>query len=287
MRQARSGPYSFSARPVRVLGLVALAATLVACVPGESAQPPISPVTQGSVVSQVVGERGEQGLSGPAGEQGEDGQRGLQGIQGPQGIPGPTGRPGPAGPAGERGAPGVSTPGRVVAFQHRPVLGCFPVDGVGGEGENCDFTNAIEVPWKMRTFENDGESVSFPGAELFIPLELTAGSWSISGTVLVPFWESAVPDCYLVDALSEAVETPGSRFWETVIGVFGFTEGVGRAQGLVTLDTDTTIYLGCALYPDGPPDLEVVGQVAWKAVWLDFTALEVSSIAYQDSLDSR
>lgn len=293
MREARSGRHSFLARRAKGLSIVTMAATLVACVPGIDAQPSATPVTQGSVVSPVVGEQGEQGPSGLVGDQGEDGQMGLrgpQGIQGLQGLPGPAGRPGPAGPAGERGAPGVSASNRVVAFQHRPVFECHQVEGVGGEGESCFFANAIEVLWVNRTFQIEEEPVDFPVAELFIPLVLSPGNWSISGTVLVPIWESPIPDCYIVDALPEEVASQGvNYFWDTVIGVFGFNEGgVGRSQGLVTLNTESTIYLACAaLYPEGPPDPNVVGNVAWSVVWVDFTALEVSSITFQDSLGSR
>jgi hypothetical protein len=284
--QARQG-FSLP-HPAKFFGLLALAATLVACVPGVSAQPSDASLTQGSVVSGDVGEKGDQGLPGLAGEQGADGQegvRGLQGIQGLQGIPGPAGRPGSAGPAGaagERGIPGPSTPSRAFAFQLRPNIQCEPrPEGDLDPNDNCSGVDLIFVEWTP-----DPNSDSHI-AQLIIPLTLPEGSWRVSATLtLLP--GDFEPLCVIVTENPSLEYLGGTDIFDSAVAflyfigsdLLSFVRGDGH--GLTTLDREQEIYLTCIAFSGlNPVDL---GDYAWTTVSIDFYAVELASISYAPSL---
>lgn len=290
MRQAHSGKHFFLARPARVLGLVALASTLVACVAGVNAQPSATPVTQGSVPSPAVGEQGGQGLPGLPGAQGNDGQSGIQGLrgsQGLQGIAGPAGRPGPAGPAGERGLPGPSTPSRAVTFQHRPIFECEPGDeGAMGPTEACSVVNEILVPWRPEEVFGGSD---FHVGRLTIPLTLPEGSWWVSATILAGPSDQ-LPFCLILSETLSLEQWSGPEIGAMSLGLIAFSQpetmedsyARGEGHGLVTLDGDTTVYLDClAGTAESEDDLE---EFAWGAIRIDFFAVELASISYAPSL---
>lgn len=111
---------------------------------------------------------------GAAGATGAPGPQGSQGVAGPAGAQGPTGPQGPQGPQGQQGPPGSG--GTVEYFTH-------PV--------NCQ--GILNVP--TNCFSPFGQPVSLPylgsggGQPITVAsLQVPAGSYSVSGTILVGFY---------------------------------------------------------------------------------------------------